>query len=358
MYEDQTFETILQRMLDRVSDKFDKREGSVIYNTLAPVGAELAQVYIELREVENRTYADTAVDEDLERRAAERGVIKKEASRAIRKGVFTGNGGEAFNPPIGSRFSGGTVNFIVREKIVDGEYRLECETAGEIGNSYIGQIIPIQYIEGLETANLTDVLIPGEEEETNESLRQRYFASLESQSFGGNVADYKDKTNKLPGVGGTKVYPAWNGGGTVKLVIVDSTFSKPSSVLIDEVQTAWDPLGNQGQGLGLAPIGHVVTVVGVEEAVINIETSLTYQDGYTWDDVKPGVENAITEYFLELSKTWEDNNNLVVRISQIETKVLNVTGVLDIQNTKINGLAQNFVLTDIEIPVLGEVTVS
>jgi uncharacterized phage protein gp47/JayE len=358
MYEDQTYEAILQRMLDRVSDSLDKREGSIIYNALTPTAAELAQVYIELREVENRTYADRAVNEDLRRRAAERGIIKKVATPAIRKGIFTGNGGIPFNPPLNSRFSGDGLNFIVKEKIADGEFRLECETAGEIGNSYIGQILPIQYIEGLETANLTDVLIPGEEEESNESLRQRYFASLESQSFGGNIADYKDITNKLPGVGGTKVYPAWNGGGSVKLVIIDSTFSKPSSVLIDEVQTAIDPLGNQGQGLGLAPIGHIVTVAGVEEMVINVVTSLTYQDGYTWNDVKPGVENAITEYLLELSKTWADNNNLVVRISQIEAKVLNVTGVLDIQNTKINGVAQNFVLTDTEIPVLGEVTVS
>ena len=30
MYEDQTYETILERMLDRVPDKFDKREGSGI----------------------------------------------------------------------------------------------------------------------------------------------------------------------------------------------------------------------------------------------------------------------------------------------------------------------------------------
>ena len=62
-----------------------------------------------------------------------------------------------------------------------------------------------------------------------------------------------------------KVYPVWNGGGTVKLVIINSEYQKPSPELVDQVQTIIDPVQNQGMGLGVAPIGHVVTVEEVKE---------------------------------------------------------------------------------------------
>nr|WGE07305.1 hypothetical protein P5658_21205 [Bacillus subtilis] len=36
MFEDQTFEAIMERMLNSISADIDTREGSVIYNALAP----------------------------------------------------------------------------------------------------------------------------------------------------------------------------------------------------------------------------------------------------------------------------------------------------------------------------------
>lgn len=351
-----TYENILKRMLDRVPASVDKRQGSIIYDALAPCAAELAQIYIDLQFLEGRSNADTAAGDDLTRRTLERGVVRKPAQKAIRKGVFIGDNGSVFNVPIGSRFSGEELNYAVVEKITDGEFKLECETPGEIGNSHIGQLIPIEYINGLVSAEIIDILIPGEDTESDEHLRKRYFDSLDSQAFGGNIADYKEKVNGLNGVGGVKIYPAWNGGGTVKLVIIDSSFNRPSNTLIDQIQTDIDPVQNQGEGLGIAPIGHVVTVEGVREVVINIETEITFQEGYVWEDVKIRVEETIDEYFIQLKSGWAENENLVVRTSYLETRILNIVGVLDIQNTKVNGIAQNFILSDLEIPVLGEVS--
>ncbi|SDX83380.1 baseplate J/gp47 family protein [Tepidimicrobium xylanilyticum] len=352
-----SFEEILQRMLDRVPNKYDKRQGGIIWNALAPAAAELAQMYIELEDIENRTYADTATGEDLTRRAAERGIIRRLATKAIRRGIFKTNNQLPLNVPIGSRYTGEDLNYVVIDKITDGEFRLECEEPGAIGNVYSGSLIPVEYINGLESAELVDILIPGEDEEDDENLRKRYFDSLESQAFGGNIADYKQKTNELNGVGGVKVYPVWNGGGTVKLVIIDSDYNKPSQELVDYIQNEIDPVGHQGEGVGIAPIGHVVTVEGVSECTVNIETNIIFQESYTWEDVKPNFIATIEGYFYELKKTWQDEENLVVRISYIETRALGLPGVLDIQNTKINGLAENLVLEDVEIPVLGEVTI-
>ena len=65
MYEDITYEAILQRMLDRVPDKFDKREGSVIWDTHSPTAIELQILYLELDAILREAYGDTASREFL-----------------------------------------------------------------------------------------------------------------------------------------------------------------------------------------------------------------------------------------------------------------------------------------------------
>ena len=359
MFENYTFEMILDNMLARVPETIDKRQGSVIYDALAPAAVELQNMYINLDTILNETFADTASREYLIRRVAERGISPYEAKKAIVKGEFSPI---EIDIPIGSRFSLDELNYLVIEQISDdegqpiaGHYKLECEEAGATANYQFGQIIPIDYIEGLQYAEITEVLIPGEDEEGTDDLRERYFSSLDNQAFGGNITDYKKKTNELQGVGGVKVYPTWNGGGTVKLVIVDSDFAKPSEDLIASVQTAIDPVQNQGQGIGIAPIGHVVTVEGVIEETLNISSDFTLQDDYSWADVEPDVKQAINDYFVELNSTWADSENIIARISQIETRLLNVVGVVDIANTEINGLEENFVAAENSIVILGEV---
>ena len=344
MYEDVTFEVILSRMLDKVLEQnpnIDTREGSIIYNALAPAAVELQNMYIQLDTILNESFADTETRDYLIKRCAERGVNVEPATYAIRQGEFTPT---SLDVPIGSRFSLNTLNYIVTEKVSDGVYKLQCETAGYDGNEEFGSLIPIEYIEGLLTATLADVLVPGEDEEDTEHLRLRYYDSLNSQAFGGNITDYKEKVNSIDGVGGVKVYPVWNGGGTVKLVLIDATYGVPSATLISNVQTAIDPTQNQGTGVGLAPIGHVVTVVGCASTTVNIATNITLQTGWNWEDVLPYLQDCIDDYFNELSADWDSSDNIIVRISQIETRLLDLTGVLDIADTTLNGVAQNLAI--------------
>lgn len=350
MFENKTFDSIMQDMLSRVDNSFDKRESSPIYIALAPVAVELQQAYIDYDVLLSETFADTASREYLVRRAAERGIIATTATKAILKASFNKD------VPISSRFSLDDLNYIVTEKIDNYNFKVQCETAGVEGNSHFGTLLPIDYIAGLTSATLVEVLIPGEDDEEVEQLRQRYYDNLESSAYGGNKADYKEKTKALNGIGGVKVYPVWNGGGTVKLVIIDSTFSKPSTILVNDTQTAIDPTVNAGLGLGIAPIGHIVTVEGVSELIVNVASTITLSSGYLWVDVENYIQDAINTYLLELKKTWENEDALVVRISQIESAILKVTGVVDVTGTTLNGGLINLILTDVQIPVLGMVT--
>lgn len=353
MFEHMTFETILEGMLDGVraeNPSIDTREGSVIWTALAPAAVELQQIYIALDATLNEGFADTASRDYLIKRAAERGLAPEPATKAILKGVFN------IDVPLGSRFSLDDLNYVVTEQITTGEFMLECETAGVIGNANLGAIIPVEYIAGLTSAELTEVLIPAQDAEDTEIFRQRYFDDLGSQAFGGNIADYKERVNLLDGVGGSKVIPVWAGGGTVKVIIIDSVYGVPTPTLVDAVQDAVDPVTGSGQGLGIAPIGHVVTVEGVVATTVNISATITYQSGWSWVEIEPYVQNAIDEYFLELSQTWADNDQLIVRVSRVELLILDIEGVVDVSGVQINSVASNLVLGSNAIPARGVIS--
>ena len=351
MYEKVTFESLLERMLSRVPDTLDKREGSIIYDAIAPAAVELQILYIELNNIMNESFADTASRDFLIKRAAERGLTIEPATAAILKAVSTP---ASLDIPIGSRFSLNELNYIITEKIKDGEYKVKCESSGVGGNKYFGDLIPIEYIADLESIRLTELLIPGEDEEDTEKLRKRYFESFETRAFGGNKKDYIQKTNAIPGVGATKVTPIWQGGGTVLLTIVSSEFKKASSELLQQVQKEIDPT-KDGTGSGLAPIGHIVTVRSAEESTINVTTHITFQEGYSFSGQQSAINAAVESYMAEIRKNWDDESASVVRISQIETRILNLEGVIDISETKINGNSSNLVLDKYQIPLLGGV---
>lgn len=135
MYESTTYEIIRDRMLSRVSDRFDKREGSVIWDTHSPTAIELQILYIELDCILRDAYGDSASREFLIRRCRERGITPYPATRAVLKGQFT----PVDIDVMGQRFNIGDLNYVVTEQTAPGEYRVECETEGKTGNQFLGQ---------------------------------------------------------------------------------------------------------------------------------------------------------------------------------------------------------------------------
>lgn len=353
MYEDgNSFEEIMERTLARVNTDVDKREGSVIWNAIAPVAEELAYFYTLLDAILEEGFADTAERDYLILRCKERGIAPTEATKAVLKAEFN------MEIPIGNRFNLGDLNYVILQEIEHSEelwvYQLECEEAGTEGNTQFGELSAIDFVDTNMKGSITELLIPAEDEEDTEDLRKRYLGSFNATPFGGNKAQYKEEVGKLSGVGGVKVIPVWNGGGTVKVIIINSNMEKPSDVMIETIQNTVDPTP-QGTGVGMAPIGHTVTVVGCDEVVVNVSTSCVLEDGYTWDGIKDQIITAFEKYLLEIREHWVDNDNSVIRISQLENRILSIEGVIDVLHTSINGAEENLTLEFSEIPVLGEV---
>ncbi len=352
-----TFETLMEEKLAQIDRTMDKRQGSIIYDTLAPNAAESAQLYLAMELLLDRTFGDTATGEDLTRRAAERNIIRKDAVKAIVKGKFYGLEQQMVDISLGARFSGGGLNFVATKKLETGVYELTCETAGEIGNSYLGRVIPVDYMEGLAVAETVEFVLYGEEEEDDETLRSRYLASFQQMAFGGNIDDYKEKVNSLDSVGGCKVIPVFQGGGTVKIVIINNGYRAASAELVAEIQAAVDPQP-QGTGVGIAPIGHTVTVASVDETEVTVTMQISFEEGVGWDNVADDVTVLLEEYLDSLARQWQEKTQLVVRISQMETRVLELPGIIDVFGTTVNGSTDNLTLDAYAIPVLKEVSLA
>ena len=345
MYETQTFENVLARMLERIPDTLDKRQGSVIYDALAPAAVEICNLYVAFDAMLEETFGDTASREYLIRLCNDRGITPKAATAAICACEFN----EGAEVPQGSRFTGGNTTYVYL-----GAKQLECEELGTIGNEYLGSIVPIDYIESLTSAAITVIDVFGEDEEDTEELRSRYYSSFKTKAFGGNKQDYYEKTLAISGVGAAKITPVFNGAGTVKITLLSSEYAKATEALVAMVQKTFDPK-QDGKGDGLAPIGHVVTVASAVEKIINVTTEITYADGYNQTMLKESIKQKIDDYLLSLRKDWENKEALSVLVSHIDSAILSVQGVLDVSATKINGQSGNLFLDAEEIPILGVV---
>jgi uncharacterized phage protein gp47/JayE len=92
---------------------------------------------------------------------------------------------------------------------------------------------------------------------------------------------------------------------------------------------------------------------------VNISCKITFDTGYSIASNQSLIENAIKDYLAELRAGWEMNekNSTIVRISQIESRLIAVEGVLDVTDTTINGANENLILDFMNIAVFGGVTV-
>lgn len=347
-YEHMTYEVILQRMMDRVSESYpniDTREGSILFNALAPAAAELAIAYIELDNVRNESFVDTASREYILLACKQIGmdITTFEESTGTHKGLFD------VEVSIGSRWNYDLYNYEVTEFIgMENNYyayKLVCETAGSTPNTVVGDLTPITEIPtGLTYAKLTECLVEGEDETPDEDIQTAYYEYVNNVRSDGNVAQYQLWCSEYPGIGHYKIFPLWNGANTVKVSILSSSNTKASDELVDAFQAHLDP-GVTGMGDGVAPIGAFVTVTTATEKAINVNATVTLKSGYTSTDA---INTALLNYFASIA--YEKS---MVAYMNIGAVILGVDGVESVSNVTVNGGTSDVTLGGEEIPVLG-----
>ncbi|GLB31015.1 phage tail protein [Lacrimispora amygdalina] len=377
-FSNKNYANILAAQLSRIPDTIDKREGSMIQTALGPESWYLEGLYLDLNSVQKNAYAETAGGIFLDMLVAERGIERKTATYAVKKGVFNRE------VSVGSRFSAltgsGYLTYRIMEFIAQTDagymYKMRCETAGEIGNNYTGQLIAIDYVTGLTSAELTDLLSAGTEEETDDSLRERYLATFDVASFGGNIASYRNAILAIDGVGAVQIYPAWQGGGTVLCSILNGNLKPAGSELINIVQNTICPPENgetepSANGYGMAPIGAVVTIGTGTELVLNISLTVQFlasvQNGET--AYKSQIEEKIEAYLETVRQSWgamlksqKIEYAVTIYVSRIIYAILDIPEIVNVTDVTINGSASDVVCVENssmqQVPVLGTVTIN
>lgn len=342
-----SFDKTMGRMLGTIPDEFDKRETSIIYQAVAMVVPELMLIQSDIELMEEEAFPDTCNYNNLVRFSGLRNIQPRQATKGIVVAEFSKD------VEIGTRFNCEERNYEVTEKIETNRYKLIAEEPGHIES--IGALTPINDMPDLKTAKIVSIHLDGREDESIESLRKRYMDSLDYQAFGGNRADYIEKVTSIDGVGACKVFrrPKATSSevGKVKIYILDNTYKNASEELIRLVSSSLN--AEQGEGYGLAPIGHITEVFGANKQTLNISMRLTLSRDT--GDITQDIKSKLDEYLQGIREDFGSSETKVVRISRIENKILDIPGVIDISETKINSLESNVTLDDITIPLLGEV---
>ena len=396
MYENQTFDTIIQRMLNDVDDDIDKREGSVIYTALAPIALELETYYEALDEVLTETFADTASYYYLAKRAAERNIYPIEATPSTLRMIA--------DPPtaeieVGDRFTSEDYELtfeVIGGDDVAGSYDIVCLTEGIVGNLESGTLIPVDEINGLESVEIqgaviyddkgnkvlddngnetykSAVIVPGVDEDRDEYInkikenrqvgackvmRSSIAEYVPNEAVNQWIADVavdsslsSDVKNWLSSVSSAIKSKTLSSGGTVEVYILDSNMNKPSDELIKELKDTLDPA--DGGGDGLVPIGHCVHVQGAKLVNIDFDITVSLKQGYSVEDVKATVKDVIQNALTEYKNEWELNDSTELASIQFLTAIYNECSnyITNVSCTLNNG--QSVTLDEISVATLG-----
>lgn len=370
--EAQNYDYWLNLMLDNVPNDIDKREGSIIYDAVAPAAMVSAQQSLSLANIIRETYIKTAQGEFLDYRAVEHGTSRYAATNTEVKAKFNDDDGNPVNVEVGDRFASiaeSPIFYTVIKANDDGTAEMQAEESGTSANGYLGQVLPVTPNDNLAWAEITEIIAPARDAETDDHLRERILKSDAWLAYGGNIADYLDMIHKISEVGAAQIYPVWAGSGTVKLVIVNNDLMPASPDLMKKVKNIIDPEDNEAQGVGLAPIDHRVTVVAPEVLKVDVSIQLQLTDQANKVAVEKGIKDMLNELFSELRKDWDTINatvgrgySLSIYRSRILSKIMLIDGVADSQLPKLNGEDKDIHLifsNEVsQLPILGEVTIS
>ena len=371
--QEKNFDYWLELVLSYVPENIDKREGSIIYDAVAPAAMALAEQSLQLANIVKQTYVKTADDEYLDYRAVEYGTARYPATYTEALCRAVGNDdGVVENIQLGDRFASVAdeptfykVTYINEDHTVV----LKAETAGTGPNSYIGQVLPVTPNDEIVFAEIVEVTTPARDAETDDHLRARLLAENRWLAYGGNVADYLDMLQNIEEVGAGQVYPVWAGAGTVKLVILNNDLMPASSTLVKKVKEEIDPEESTTQGYGLAPIDHRVTVTAPETFTVDIAMNVTVVDSANVDTIKANIKTSLEEFFKSLRRDWDTVNptvgrgySMTIYRSKILSRVMMLEGIANATMPRLNGRDEDLQLvfnnTTSQLPVLGEVSVN
>ena len=333
--------------------------GFLTFDLLKAVSVEDEKIYAVVQAVKDKLDPSNLVGDELTKECLyRRGIKRKSATFSQVQLTITGTG----TVKIGDLFS--TANDLkfasIETKAITGTGTItaQCTTAGEVGNIGANTItqIPVT-IAGITGVTNLSASYDGFEEESDESLLERYLDDVQKPATSNNRYQFEKWARDIAGVGKVKVFSTWKGNNSVKVVIINDLMLQASASLISTVQEYIDPIdpSKWGKGYGTAGLGSYCTVASGIAKTCNISATITKSNNYTTAQIQDGITTAITKYLQDIA--FHETINYVA-YAKISALIVGVEGVLDVSSVLINGGVANITLGAEEVAVLGTVVIS
>lgn len=338
MYSSQTYDVVKNRTLSNIDLSIYKGEGSFLSDMVSPVNAELAKFYIELSYLHKKAFIEDNFDDFLDKRVNEFGVYRKLGTEATGEVIFEGKVGTVI--PNGAIISYNELLFVVIKDIVissEIEQNTSSVQALEIGIRYN---IPANTefklqdeINGITRIYNNLAFQGGTEIETDEELKERFYKIQKNQATSGNKAHYEEWALEVDGVYNVKVYPRWDGAGTVKVLLFGQNNQAVEEEIIIKCR---EHIGTE------MPIGCTLTVSTPSPLDISISASIKLEAGYNLDFVKESFLESINSYLINVNKE--------IIYTKVSAILASTEGLHDFSNLLLNNKAENIVFEEDKVP--------
>lgn len=296
----ETYEEIYSRMKNSYEESagFSLDEASDIAIRLRVLAGEIFSLKMYIDFIQRQMFLSTAAGEYLDHHAEERGLCRKEASKA--GGTVTFSAGSA--APEDILIPKGTIvstsgeeplRFITDDHVVlymgntKASVRCTAEEGGKKYNIKAGQIsVLVTPPPGIVSVSNETYFKGGSDKENDTALRKRIRDAFVHISNGSNSAYYKKLAMSVSGVESASIMPRQRGNGTVDIYI-GGKGEKASVELTDKVQE----LIREQRELNVD-----VLVQAAEEYTFGLNPVITLEAGYDFEAVKLQCIAALQAY--------------------------------------------------------------
>ena len=343
MFENQTYETIRNRILDNTNINIDKREGSFLSNMVSALSEELAKAYINMSDILSLGFIEDNFDTFLDKRVSEFGVYRKQGSKAV--GEIKVEGQDGTTVENGTIIKANGLYFTVLNDIELPNDNVIYVEANEVGYKY--NLLANTEFELVEKNEKITKLVNevdftnGVDIETDEDLRKRFVKVVNNPSTSGNKNHYEEWALEVNGVGRAVIYPLWDGNGTVKVMIIGNDNKPVTEEVIEDCKT------HITENM---PIGCQLTVITPSLLNITIKANIGLKEGYELEDVKLEFEASLNEYLKDVT------NELTY--SKVYGLLVNLAGIGDVNNFLINDNNINITISEDKVINISEIILS
>ncbi len=357
--DDNTPEDIQERMMGSLPDDIDDMPGGFPYDFTMPSAIEKSElINFHLVRALMIAFPQYAWDEWLDLHGKQVNVTRHEAS--VARGFLRLEG------EVGMKIEAGTIFSVpaaedapaveyetVKDCVIDEEgiatVEIAAVEAGINGNVKAGTISimnePVDEITGITNP---EAVKGGAEAESDDDYYDRIAAEYESsRTYLGNDNDYK-RWAKEAGAGDCIVDDAWNGPGTVKLVLVDVNGQPAEDALVQKVYDHIVSPDDRSSRLLPTACAGLTCVAAATVKIHYLCTGLEYDSTTNIEQIEEDFRAALKLLYVAAKRKG------VLRYNDVRPVISTIEGVEDFDSFLMNGDMRNISFQSEEYPETGE----